>query len=256
MVRRNNKELGSALKISGAKGRLGWRLFGVGRFAESYETPDGEVDNTGFLSANGEASVGIRGTRSNTTLRFSHYGGEFKLLEARAPFNVPDASAATAAEEDGPERKLSDDRLQLVSDYVAGTTRLETKAQWQRHSLQEVSDDACLLFPTIPSCLASVNSTASAPATEMPAFDLLLNTGTLDVLAHHVLTDAIRGTAGLSGLYQKNDSRGPDLSRPDATVSSIGAFAFEEATLQQLDALPRRAGRFPPLDRGSHPVSA
>jgi outer membrane receptor protein involved in Fe transport len=226
----NNKELGSALKISGANGRLGWRLFGVGRFAESYETPDGEVDNTGFLSANGEASVGVRGTRSNTTLRFSHYGGEFKLLEARSPINVPDSRAAAAGEGEGPERKLSDDRFQMASDYIAGTTRLETKAQWQRHSLQEVSDDACLLFPTIPSCAAAGASASGGPATEMPAFDLLLNTGTLDVLAHHVLSDAIRGTAGLSGLYQKNDSRGPVFLVPDATATSIGAFAFEEAT--------------------------
>jgi len=64
----------------------------------------------------------------------------------------------------------------------------------------------------------------------MSSFDLLLNTGTLDLLAHHVLSEAIRGTVGLSGLYQKNDSRGPIFLVPDATVGSIGAFAFEEAT--------------------------
>lgn len=121
--------------------------------------------------------------------------------------------------------------MQIVSDYMAGQTRLETKAQWQRHSLLEVSDDACVLFPTIPSCLTGVSSTAAgAPPTEMTAFDLLLNTGTLDILAHHVLGEAIRGTAGLSGLYQKNDSHGPIFLVPDATVASIGAFAFEEAT--------------------------
>jgi len=219
----NNKELGSAIKIAGANGRVGWRLFGVGRFAESYSTPDGEVENTGFLAANGEASVGVRGTRSNTSLRFSHYGGEFKLLEAGGP-----PPGAVEGEEEGPERKLSDDRVQLVSDYLFSGFRLETKAQWQRHSLQEVSDDACRLFPTIPSCAIDQSSTA-AP-TEQPAFDLLLNTGTVDVLGHHTIGDLVRGTIGISGLYQTNDSHGPIFLVPDATIKSGGAFAFEEAT--------------------------
>src|SRR5206468_3585248 len=162
-----------AIKIAGANGRVGWRLFGVGRFAQNYDTPDGEVDNTGFFAANGEVAAGIRGTRSNTSLRFSHYGGEFKLLESGGP-----PPGAVEGEEAGPERKLSDDRVQLVSDYLLSGFRLETKAQWQRHSLQEVSDDACRLFPTLPECAVRVVSSSAAP-TEQPAFDLLLNTGTV-----------------------------------------------------------------------------
>jgi iron complex outermembrane receptor protein len=221
----NNKELGSAIKIAGANGRVGWRLFGVGRFAQSYSTPDGEVNNTGFLSANGEVAAGIRGTRSNTSLRFSHYGGEFKLLEAGGP-----PPGAVEGADQGPERKLSDDRVQLVSDYLFSGFRLETKAQWQRHSLQEVSDDACRLFPTLPDCVVRVVSSSAAP-TEQPAFDLLLNTGTVDVLGHHTIGELVRGTIGLSGLYQTNDSHGPIFLVPDATIKSGGAFAFEEATL-------------------------
>jgi iron complex outermembrane recepter protein len=218
----NNHELGSAIKIAGASGRIGWRLFGVGRFAEAYRTPDGEVDNTGFLSANGEAAVGMRGTRSNTSLRFSHYGGEFKLLEAGGP-----PPGAVAGQDAGPERKLADDRLQLVSDYLVGGVRLETKAQFQRHSLVEISDDTCKLFPSLPDCITAASGSGKA---ELAAFDLLLNTGTVDVLAHHTIGENVRGTAGVSGLYQTNDSKGPIFLVPDATVGSVGAFAFEELT--------------------------
>ena len=217
----NNHELGSALKISGASGRVGWRLFGVGRYAEAYRTPDGEVDNTGFFSANGEAAVGLRGTKSNTSLRFSHYGGEFKLLEAGGP---PPGTVDVGG---GPERKLSDDRLQLTNDYLMGGVRLETKAQFQRHSLIEISDDTCRLFPTLPDCIAAASGSGKA---ELAAFDLLLNTGTVDVLAHHTIGEYVRGTAGVSGLFQTNDSKGPIFLVPDATVGSVGAFAFEEAT--------------------------
>jgi iron complex outermembrane recepter protein len=226
----NNKELGSALKVSGARGNLGWRLFGVGRFAQNYGTPDGEVDNTGFFSVNGEAAAGIRGARSNTSIRFSHYGGEFKLLEAGGP--PPGATDSRG----GPERRASDDRVQVVSDYLFSGIRLETKAQWQRHSLVEISDDTCRLFPTLPDCLAAASGTPGAKQ-EMPAFDLLLNTGTLDVLGHHDIGDRVRGTVGVSGLYQKNDSRGPLFLIPDATTGSAAAFAFEEATFGQWSLL-------------------
>jgi outer membrane receptor protein involved in Fe transport len=222
----NNHEVGSALKVSGANGRLGWRLFGIGRFAEAYRTPDGEVDNTGFFSGNGEAAVGLRGTKSNTSVRFSHYGGEFKLLEAKPLVTpCPACGIPDAAEEGGPERKLSDDRLQLNSDYLMGGVRLETKAQFQRHSLIEISDDTCILFPTLPDCLAGKG--------ELAAFDLLLNTGTVDVLAHHTIGENVRGTAGVSGLFQTNDSKGPIFLVPDANVESFGAFAFEELTQRE-----------------------
>ncbi len=215
----NNKEAGGALTIEGASGKLGWRAMGIGRFAQSFDTPDGEVENTGYFSVNGEAAAGIRGDRSNTTLRFSHYGGEFKLLEARKPQTVVEGQA-----DGGPDRKLSDDRLQLTNDFLFTKVRLETKAQYQRHSLVEVSDDLCTIEPS------ACPSTAAPVAMEQTAFDLLLNTGTLDVLAHHAINDAVHGALGASGLLQNNDSRGPILLIPGATTVSAAAFAFEEAT--------------------------
>ncbi|HUQ46697.1 MAG TPA: TonB-dependent receptor [Gemmatimonadaceae bacterium] len=217
----NNKEGGGALAFEGASGRIGWRAMGIARLAQSFETPDGEVENTGYFSVNGEAAAGIHGDRSNTTLRFSHYGGEFKLLEARKP-----EGALEAEEEEGPERKLADDRLQLTNDLLFSGVRLETKAQYQRHSLVEVSDDLCNIDPS--SCAPTLGS--STGKKEQTAFDLLLNTGTVDVLAHHALSESLHGVAGVAGMFQKNDSRGPIFLIPSATTSSAAAFAFEEAT--------------------------
>lgn len=218
----NNKEAGGALTLEGASGKLGWRAMGIGRFAQSFATPAGEVENTGFLSVNGEAAAGVRTDRSNTTVRFSHYGGEFKLLEARKPAGA----SATGAADAGPERKLADDRLQLTNDFLFSGVRLETKAQYQRHSLLEVSDDLCTIDPS--ACMVSLAS--SGAPTEQTAFDLLLNTGTVDILAHHALTESVHGVAGVAGMFQKNDSRGPIFLIPSATTSSAAAFAFEEAT--------------------------
>ncbi len=206
----NNAELGAGARLEGAGGAWGWRVFAIGRRAASLHTPAGELDNTGFGALSGEAAVGVRGGRGNTTLRYTRYGGEFKLLEAEGP------PAGGGAEEEGPERKLSDDRVQLAGDYVIGALRLETKAQWQRHSLIEVGD---------------TGTGAGGGPLEGTAFDLLLNTTSLDLLAHHTSGTSVRGTAGLSGLYQSNDTRGPLALVPDARVRSAAAFAFEQVTL-------------------------
>src|SRR5439155_19924452 len=93
-------------------------------------------------------------------------------------------------------------------DYRVGTVRLEAKGQWQRHSLIEVSDEAT-------------------------AFDLLLNTATLDVLLHHPAGPRVRGTLGASGLYQTNATRGPIPLVPGARVRAAALFAFEQATLDR-----------------------
>src|SRR6266550_2679047 len=210
----NNVELGSAVTLEGAANRLGWRVLGIGRFASSLHTPAGELDNTGFGAFNGEGAIGIRGARGDAQLRLSHYGGEFKLLEANAPPPPP------GAPEGGPVRKMEDDRLQFTGGRIAGALRFELKAQWQRHNLIEVSDEAG----------------GGTPGTESKAFDLLLNTGTLDLLAHHG-GDRVRGTVGVSGIGQWNDSRGPIPLVPDARVRGGAAFVFEEFRLGRWSVL-------------------
>src|SRR5207249_4924053 len=176
-------------------------------------TPVGELDNTGFSAISGEVAVGTRGVRGGTTLRYTRYGGEFKLLEAEGP---------EMGETGGPERKLSDDRVQVAGDYLVGGVRLETKAQWQRHSLIEVSDTG--------------TSPGGAPL-EGTAFDLLLNTLTVDVLAHHTAGPRARGTLGASGVHQTNDTRGVVPLVPGARISSGALFAFEEATIGRVSVL-------------------
>jgi iron complex outermembrane receptor protein len=43
----NNAEIGSGLRVEGGRGRVGWRLFGIGRHGGDVHTPDGEIPNTG-----------------------------------------------------------------------------------------------------------------------------------------------------------------------------------------------------------------
>lgn len=208
----NNIELGSAAMADGARGNIGWRLEGTGRFSQNYKTPDGEQQNSSFWAVNGNGALGFRDSRGNTTLRFGHYGGEFHLLEASGP----EAGDPTG----GPVRQTMDDRLQVTNEHSLGGIRLETKAQFQRHSLTEVSDD----------CVPEPGQTTCVKVKDRQAFQLVLNTGTLDVLAHHTLTDAVNGTIGVSGMAQSSSSAGPIFIVPSATIDNLGAFAFEQGT--------------------------
>jgi iron complex outermembrane receptor protein len=206
----NNTEGGALLAAEGARGGWGGRATILGRTAGDLHTPAGELANTGFSALNGELAVGVTGASGGGSLRYSRYGGEFKLLEAGGPGAT---GAGEEEEEGGPERKLSDDRLRLDGTRVLGGMRLEVKAQWQRHWIAENSDEA------------------PAPAggtQEGRVFDLLLNTGTLDLLLHHALGTRVSGTVGLSGLLQDNDSRGPEALVPDARIRSGAIFGLEQ----------------------------
>ena len=115
---------------------------------------------------------------------------------------------------------MSDDRVQVAGDYLLGSVRLETKAQWQRHSLIEVSDTG--------------TSPSGAPL-EGTAFDLLLNTLTVDVLAHHTAGPRVRGTLGASGFYQTNDTRGRIPLVPAALFLCSDAVSFITGTSLTVD---------------------
>jgi outer membrane receptor protein involved in Fe transport len=202
----NNREVGTALRYEGASGRLGWRAFLVGRFGEDLHTPAGKLENTGFGAANGEILLGMHSGAGTSTLRYSRYGGEFKLLEANGP-----PPGTEPAEEEGPERKLSDDRVQFDGNYLVGPVRLETKGQWQRHFISELSDDL----------------SQGGQKVETEVFNLVLNTLTGDVLLHHG-GERQSGSVGVSFFHQNNDTRGVVPLVPDAGISSFAGFAFEQ----------------------------
>jgi iron complex outermembrane receptor protein len=208
----NNIELGSAAMVEGAQSRYGWRALATGRFAQNFHTPNGSLQNSSFWAFNGEGAFGIRGDHGNTTIRGAHYGGEFHLLEASGP----EAGDSTG----GPVRQTLDDRLQVTNDYLTHGVRFETKAQWQRHGLTEVSDD-CQPVPPATTC---------TKVKDQVAFGLVLNTGTVDLLAHHTAGDHVTGTVGVSAMYQLSSTSGPIFLVPSATTTSAAAFAFEQAT--------------------------
>lgn len=212
----NNKELGAAVRAEGARGELGWRLFGIGRHSEALSTPDGELENTGFTAVNGEAAIGLHGERHSGVLRVARYGGEFKLLEANGP-----PPGTVEGEEGGPVRKNNDIRAQLAGNHFLGSWWFETRAQFQTHNLEEVSDEA-----TAAPAPAGRRLAPLAEGNETTAFDLTLNTFTAEIIGHHALGAHGKGTLGVSGLHQDGESDGPIFLVPTSRTNSGGAFAL------------------------------
>ncbi len=212
----NNTEGGALLGFEGARGAWGARATLLGRTAGDLHTPEGELGNTGFSALNGELAAGMSAASGGFFVRYTRYGGEFKLLEAGGPGANGEEEQEGGEEESGPERKLTDDRIQLDATRVLGGMRLEVKAQGQRHWIAENSDEA----------------PAPAGGTEEGrVFDLVLKTGTLDVLLHHTIGPQISGTVGLSGMLQDNDSRGPEALVPDARTKNGALFGLERMEL-------------------------
>jgi outer membrane receptor protein involved in Fe transport len=213
----NNGEIGGPIRLEGASGRFGWRAVAVGRTAGDFHTPagndstpTGKLFDTGYHSINGELALGLHGANAGGAIRYEHYGGHFGLLDGPP---VPEDDSL------GPLRKLSDDRIQGTTNWLLGPTlRLETRSQWQRHSLVEVVDQ-------------------SRVGNEEPTFDLLLNTVTTDLLLHHALREWLTGTVGVSGLYQSNESEGRFPLVPGARTTAGAMFAFEQATFGRWSVL-------------------
>jgi outer membrane receptor protein involved in Fe transport len=206
----NNGEVGGVLRAEGGSGAIGWRATAIGRHAGNFhtpkgneQTPTGDIYDTGYGSLNGELAVGYRADRHSFSLRYERYGGDFGLL---------DGPPVQDDNESGPLRRLADDRLQGITNWqLNDKLRLETRSQYQRHSLQELVGD-------------------SRTGDDTPSFDLLLQTFTTDVLLHHDHASWLTGTIGISGLYQDNTSMGVFPLVPDARTTNAAAFAFEQAT--------------------------
>lgn len=205
----NNHEFGSTVHVAGAAGGVGFLAGLVGRRSEALHTPAGELENTGFTALSGEAALGTQGDWGKATARFTHYGGEFHLLEADTVALPP--PPPVGGTEEGPVRKLTDDRVQLGGTFPTGPVRLEAKAQWQRHWLAE----------------AVQGDTAATDK----GFDLLLNTTSLDLLVHHGSGSRLAGTIGASAFAQTSATRGEEPLVPDTRAAGAAAFAFEQLAL-------------------------
>ena len=238
----NNPGGGAGLEGEWARGAWGARAHFVGHYAGNTQTPQCELDNTGFSALNGEAAIGVRGATSSASLRVSRFGGEFKLLEAGGlgaaiPAGCPGGPPRPATETDtGPERKVDDLRVQLLGQTVWRGLGLEARSQVQDHTTIEVSDDI-------------------TPGQEVETIHLNLRTASLDLLAHHHV-GVVEGTVGVSGGTQQNATSGLATLVPGATTSGAAVFAIERIPAGRVSILAGLRGDVRRISADSNTVLA
>lgn len=225
----NNRGTSLFGRVEGASGPVGWRVALVGRRAADFHTPESELENTGFGAVNGEAAAGLQGAWGSVSLRYDRYGGEFKLLEASTaegedtgdPFPGEPGPGEPALEEGGPERKLSDDRMTASATLPLEAVRLEAKLRWERHWLAEFAEEG----------EGGEGEPVPGEGSEAAEFELELQDYAGRLLAHHRLSDRVRGTAGVSGSHRRSSSLAERPIVPDADVDEAALFLHERASV-------------------------
>ncbi|MBU3680042.1 MAG: TonB-dependent receptor, partial [Candidatus Kapabacteria bacterium] len=71
-------------------------------------------------------------------------------------------------------------------------------------------------------------------ALSTPAMNLVLNTTSLDASLEHALSERVRGTAGISSMWQLNERSGSVILIPDYRLWGIGAFLYESIMLHDV----------------------
>ncbi len=67
-----------------------------------------------------------------------------------------------------------------------------------------------------------------------PAMNLILRTSSLDASLEHALSNRVRGTVGVSSMWQLNERSGSVILIPDYRLWGFGAFAYESIMLEDV----------------------
>jgi len=198
----NNRAPDGTLMLEGARGGLGWRGSVTGRTSEDLRTPGRVQFNTGNRALNGNGAVGWRGAWGTATLSASRRDERVEIHEDPAVNPVFTGY-----------QLLRDDRVRADVQLPVRAARLEAGIGWERNRRSEFNDAA---VPEV-------------------ATGLLSRALTADVRFHHAPLGPVAGTLGLSAMRVAFDGYGSSALVPDNRWHSIGAYAFEQATLGRWD---------------------
>jgi iron complex outermembrane receptor protein len=197
----NNNQGAGALSLYGASGILGYRANFSLREAGDIRTPDGKLFNSGGNEHNGSGMLGMQGDWGSVAADYSRFDEKLQIHED--PAEDPDAT---------PFQKIQHDKLHLHANLPLPALRLEVNGGWQQNHRREFEEKQ---------------------ATD-PSLNLVLNTTTLEVKAHHQPLGSTFGTIGLSVMHQKNETLGEEKLIPAYTTTNVAGFIYEEMRLQEV----------------------
>ncbi|TGN16933.1 TonB-dependent receptor [Leptospira idonii] len=225
----NNKQDAGDLSLYGYNhnSNIGYRVQANDRKAGRISTPNGIIPNTGFTESNKSVSVGTDGAWGNIYL--DSFRREFKQDLYDNPNENPGAQVS---------QSVIHDKNHLHSFFIFALGNLEVDAGYQRNNRREIPDkniyvpiQKTLLDSTISDFTKAYNIYQVNQFRTEQGLNLSLDTGTLDVKFHHKPILGWKGTIGVSGMNQKNATRGTEPLIPGYLLINLAGFLLEEYKL-------------------------
>ncbi|MEY3385810.1 MAG: hypothetical protein RIR53_621 [Bacteroidota bacterium] len=224
------------------------RLQGSTRMGGDAEAPDYVLNNTGVRELNasltmemGDEAFGLSTVASifSTTLGIfggAHIGNATDMLRAIQRGN-PSSTRPFSYEITNPRQEIShamvsvkghaelsrDERLVLTLGH-----QVNDRNEFDGHNVRIRGRGT----DPIQRAADSISRLNQALAT--PAMNLVLNTSSLDASLEHALSERVRGTAGISSMWQLNERTGSVILIPDYRLWGIGAFLYESIMLHDV----------------------
>ncbi|UPT74762.1 MAG: TonB-dependent receptor [Elusimicrobiota bacterium] len=194
----HNSQTAGSIEARGEGRGFGAAVRASGRSAGEIRTAKGRLFNSGMEERSTGASLAAKAGEAALRADFSRFDQMLKIH--KDPVASP---GATAYQRVGHEKAI------LRADAPLPSGKLSATAGWQRNERQEFE-------------------TAGASA----KLRLVLDTWTGDLKYHHDPLGPFEGTLGVSGGYQRNDSRASDERLiPGYNQKDLGVFLFEELPL-------------------------
>jgi iron complex outermembrane receptor protein len=227
----NNRQGAASGRVEGGGFRLpligpaGARVRVTVRTAGDAATPDYNLPNTGFEELDLSAAIGISRNWGASQLLFSRFDTELGILSSAHVGNFDDLQRAMSrppAQTDfsrgirNPRQEVSHNLLSWKTDLARTPLGAATiHYGFQYNQRQEFDNHGPLRSRSIP------------------AFDLRLNTHTLDLRFRHRPLGPLTGTFGVSGMRQGNISEGKAFLIPEYRLYSGGVYVVEELALDR-----------------------
>jgi iron complex outermembrane receptor protein len=229
----NNGLFGGSAMLSGTKNGFEWMGRLSDKEATNYQNKiDGRVYGTAFKERDANLYAGMHGSWGFSHLSFSVFDDKQK---------IPDGSRDSATGKFTKQTTEDDIFRPVVSDEALKSYAITGTYQHVRHNrLYSNSSFALGKAGRIGLNLSYQNSHrqefAHPEQLTTPGLDLNLNTYSYDVKYYLPELSDWNITAGVNGMYQKNDvTKGTDFIIPSYHQFDLGPFIFAKKTFNKLD---------------------
>lgn len=227
----NNRQAAASLRLEAGGlrapvlGDFAFRGRLTGRVAGDAHSPDYNLRNTGFNEVNGSLALGVRRGWGESELLFSRFDTELGVYTGAHVGNFDDL-----------ERAMSRPPADTDFSYDVGRPKqnvVHNLLAWRTRILQSPLGPLTANLGYQYNQRQEFDSHGSLANRDIPAFDLRLNTYTLDLRTQHHVNKNLTGTLGVSGMRQGNVSKGKAFLIPEYRLYSAGVYGLEELALQR-----------------------